>query len=93
MKEFNEMTDEELNAIAAQVNKEIKKRQFAINKEYNDRYRALCKIEKAFQDYYYKFHGELPYIRVAGIIDKPIKVQMLASNDIREYPYLYFYRR
>ena len=93
MKEFSEMTDEELNAIAAGSAAEIKKRQNTINKAYNDRYRALCKIEKAFRDYYYKFNRELPYIRLAGVNAEPIPVQMIASNDCREHPYLYFYRR
>lgn len=93
MKEFDKMTDEELNAVAKGAKAEIKKRQSAIKKEYNDRYNALCKIEKAFQDYYYKFNGELPYIRVAGIIDEPIRVQMIADNDNKDYPYLFFYRR
>lgn len=93
MKEFDKMTDEELNAVAKEAKAEIKKRQSAIKKEYNDRYNALRKIEKAFQDYYYKFNGELPYIRVAGIIDEPIRVQMIADNDNKNYPYLFFYRR
>lgn len=93
MEEFEKMTDEELNAIAIKSNAEIKKRQAAIKKAYNDRYRALCKIEKAFNDYYYKFNGELPYIRLAGVNDEPIRVQMIASNGSIDRPYLYFYRR
>lgn len=93
MEEFDKMTDEELSTIVEKAKAEIKKRQSAKKKEYNDRYNALCKIEKAFQDYYNKFDGELPYIRVAGMIDEPIRVQMIADNDIKDYPYLFFYRR
>lgn len=87
------MTNEELNTIATGSTAEIKKRQAAVKKAYNDRYRALCKIEKAYNDYYHKFNGELPYIRLAGVNNELIRVQMIVSNDCPEHPYLYFYRR
>jgi len=66
------MTDKELNAIAIESNAEIKSVRPQSKKPYNGRYRALCKIEKAFNDYYYKFNGELPCIRLAGVNDELI---------------------
>lgn len=72
MKEFSEMTDEELNTIITESSAEIKKRQAAKKKAYNDRYCTLCEIEKAFEDYCYKFNGELPYMKLAGVNDEPI---------------------
>lgn len=94
MKEFDKMTDEELNAIAAQVNKEKQRRAELIKKEYSDRYYALGEIAKAFQNYCDKFNGELPYIWMQGANNEPIQVNMVVSHDkAGKRPYLYLYRR
>lgn len=94
MEEFEKMTDEELNAIIVGANTEIKKRQAIINKDYNDRYRALRKVEKAFHNYYSTFNREYPCMWLEGVHDKPVQVQMLAIHDkTEERPYLYFYHK
>lgn len=94
MKELDKMTDEELNAIAAQVNKEKQRRAELIKKEYNDRYYALGEIAKALKNYYDKFNGELPYMMMQGAYNEPIQMNMVVSHDkAGEHPYLYLYRR
>lgn len=94
MKEFNEMTDEELNAIAAQVDKEKKRRAELITKEYYERYYALGEIAKTFQNYYDKFNSELPYVWMQGANNEPTQVNMVVSHDkAGKHPYLYLYRR
>lgn len=79
MKEFNEMTDEELNAIAAQVDKEKKRRVELIEKVYNDKCKALSKIEDAFNDYFYEFN-EWP---LAKVLDNSSPLQIGAAAAIR----------
>ena len=94
MKELDKMTDEELNAIAAKIDKEKQRRAELIKKEYNDRYNALCEITKAFKNYCDKFNGELPYMCMKEVNNKPIQVNMIVSHDkADEHPYLFFYRR
>ena len=94
MKEFDKMTDEELNAVVEGAKAEIKKRQSAKKKEYNDRYLALNEIAKAFKNYYDKFGKELPYMWVQGVHNKPAQYSMVVSHDeASKHPYLYFYRR
>lgn len=94
MKEFDKMTDEELNAIAAKVDKEKQRRAELIKKGYYERYYALGEIAKAFKNYCDKFNGELPYMCMKGVNNEPIQVNMIVSHDkADEHPYLYLYRR
>lgn len=94
MKALDKMTDEELNAIATQVDKEKQRRAELIKKEYYERYYALGEIAKAFKNYYDKFNGELPYIMIQGTNKEPIQINMIVShNKAGKHPYLYLYRK
>lgn len=77
MKKFNEMTDEEFNALAAEVEKEKTRRIELIERIYNNKMKALSKIEDAFNDYFYEFN-EWPLAKVCDNIS-PVPTSAAAS--------------
>lgn len=77
MKEFSEMTDEEFNALAAEIEKEKTRRIEAIERIYYNKYEAISKIENAFNDYFYEFN-EWPLAKVCGD-NHPVQTSAAAS--------------
>lgn len=80
MKVFSEMTDEEFNALAAEVEKEKTRRIELVEKIYNNKRKALSKIEDAFNDYFYEFN-EWP---LAKVLNNLSPLQTGAAAAIRD---------
>lgn len=80
MKELEEMTDEEFNALAAEVEKEKTRRIELVEKIYNNKRKALSKIEDAFNDYFYEFN-EWP---LAKVLNNLSPLQTGAAAAIRD---------
>ena len=79
MKEFSEMTDEEFDAFILEVKKEKERRIELVENIYNNKYKALSKIEDAFNSYYYEFN-ESP---LAKVLDNLFPLQTGAAVAIR----------
>lgn len=89
MKEFSEMTDEDFNALAAEVEKEKTRRKELIERIYNNKMKALSKIEDAFNDYFYEFN-EWPLAKVCDNIS-PVPISAAAcirNKTCPNSPYL-----
>lgn len=83
MKEFSEMTDEEFDAFILEVKKEKERCIELVENIYNNKCKALSKIEDAFNNYYYEFN-EWP---LAKVLDNLSPLQTGAAVTIRNETY------
>lgn len=87
MKELNEMTVEELDILSGNLIKEKERRKKLAKQTFDEKFRALSKIEDAFDEYYDKFK-ELPVVKCEAC--DPIQMNVTVSSYC-DIPYLSFY--
>ena len=88
MKELNEMTAEELDILSGNLIKEKERRKQLAKQTFDEKFRALSKIEDAFDEYYREFK-ELPTIKYGAYNPIQMNVRVSSCCDI---PYLSFYK-